>query len=103
MSTVAIEDLVPHSGSMLLLDAVLDATAESLRAQVTIRPDSMFCGAEGVGAWVGIEYMAQAVAAHAGHLGLENKEPVRIGFLLGSRRYEATCPSFSIGSVLQVG
>ena len=102
MNDIAIEELVPHSGTMLLLDAVLDAAAESLHAQVTIRPGSMFCGPDGVGAWVGIEYMAQAVAAHAGYLGRVNSEPVRIGFLLGSRRYEASCPSFSIGSVLRI-
>jgi predicted hotdog family 3-hydroxylacyl-ACP dehydratase len=102
MSELSIAGLVPHSGRMLLLDAVLDAGAETLCAQVTIRPDSMFCGVEGVASWVGIEYMAQAVAAHAGYLEREKNEPARIGFLLGSRRYETACAAFAVGSVLRV-
>ncbi len=30
------------------------------------------------------------------------REPVKIGFLLGSRRYECSRPVFAIGSVLRV-
>jgi predicted hotdog family 3-hydroxylacyl-ACP dehydratase len=62
----------------------------------------LFCGADGVGAWVGIEYMAQAVAAHAGYRASLRGEQVKIGFLLGSRRYECSRPVFAIGSVLRV-
>lgn len=95
-------DLVPHSGAMVLLDRVLLVADGTLCAEVTIRPDSVLCGPDGVGSWVGIEYMAQAIAAHAGYEQQMNGEPVKIGFLLGSRRYEAACPVFAVGSVLQV-
>jgi 3-oxoacyl-[acyl-carrier-protein] synthase-1 len=94
--------LVPHSGAMALLDRVVSADDETLSAEVRIRADSMFCGAVGVGAWAGIEYMAQAVAAHAGYIARLRGEPVKIGFLLGSRRYECSRPMFDIGSVLRV-
>lgn len=97
-----IRSLVPHSGPMLLLDRVLSVDIDSLCAEVTIRRDSLFCGAQGVGTWVGIEYMAQAIAAHAGYKELLRGEPVKIGFLLGSRRYECIRASFAIGSVLRV-
>lgn len=97
-----IRSLVPHSGAMVLLDRVLAVDADSLRAEVAIRPESLFCGADGVGAWVGIEYMAQAIAAHAGHAARLRGEPVQIGFLLGSRRYECARPAFSVGSLLRV-
>ena len=99
-----IGELVPHSGAMVLLDRVLSADAENLCAEVTIHAGSVFYDAPsaGVGSWVGIEYMAQAIAAHAGYLARLAGAPVKIGFLLGARRYEAQLPLFVDGSVLQV-
>lgn len=104
MSFPGIGELVPHSGAMVLLDRVLSADAENLCAEVTIHAGSVFYDAPsaGVGSWVGIEYMAQAIAAHAGYLARLAGAPVKIGFLLGARRYEAQLPVFAAGSVLQV-
>src|SRR4051794_36950588 len=102
MNMPDIRTLVPHAGPMVLLDKVISVDADALCAEVTIRADSQFCGAEGVGAWVGIEYMAQAIAAHAGYAARLRGEPVKIGFLLGSRRYVCTRPVFTVGSVLRV-
>lgn len=97
-----IRSLVPHSGPMVLLDRVVSVDEESLCAEVRIRADSMFCAAGGVGAWVGLEYMAQAIAAYAGYGARLRGAPVKIGFLLGSRRYECRRPIFPVGSVLRV-
>ncbi|KQV85168.1 3-hydroxylacyl-ACP dehydratase [Massilia sp. Root351] len=102
MTPPAIGSLVPHAGAMLLLDRVLDVTAETLRAEVRIHPGSMFCTDGGVGSWVGVEYMAQAVAAHAGWLAQQKGQAVKPGFLLGSRRYSTTQPQFACGDVLHV-
>jgi len=104
MSFPGIGELVPHSGAMVLLDRVLSADAENLCAEVAIHAGSVFYDAPsaGVGSWVGIEYMAQAIAAHAGYLARLAGAPVKIGFLLGARRYEAQLPLFVDGSVLQV-
>ena len=97
-----IRSLVPHAGPMLLLDRVVSADADNLLAEVRIRSDSLFCNADGVGVWVGIEYMAQAIAAWAGCIARSRGEPVKLGFLLGTRRYECSRPIFVIGSLLQV-
>lgn len=97
-----IRSLVPHAGPMVLLDRVISVDAENLCAEVTIGSDSLFCGSDGVGGWVGIEYMAQAIAAHAGYAARLRGEPVKIGFLLGSRRYECSRPMFEVGSVLRI-
>ena len=102
MSWPDIRTLVPHSGPMVLLDQVLSADETHLCAAVTIRRDSLFSGPDGVGAWVGIEYMAQAVAAQAGYAAQQRGEPIKIGFLLGARRFECKRPVFAPGSVLHV-
>jgi predicted hotdog family 3-hydroxylacyl-ACP dehydratase len=86
--------LLPHSGAMLLLDRVLGCDEQSLTADVTIRESSPFAEADGVPAYVGLEFMAQSCGAFAGAQALRTGEPVRIGFLLGTRDYEASRPWF---------
>jgi predicted hotdog family 3-hydroxylacyl-ACP dehydratase len=97
-----IRSLVPHAGPMVLLDRVISADEDSLLAEVRIRSDSLFCNTDGVGAWVGIEYMAQAIGAWVGYTAQLHGEPVKLGFLLGTRRYECSCPIFVLGSLLRV-
>ena len=97
-----IRSLVPHAGPMVLLDSVISADVDSLCAEVTIRSDSLFCTAEGVGAWVGLEYMAQAIGAYAGYIAYLRGEAGKIGFLLGTRRFECSQPFFSLGARLQI-
>ena len=97
-----IEVLLPHGPPMILLDEVLGVDQTSITAGVTIRHDSLFLGACGVPSHIGIEYMAQACGAYAGVKALEFGEPVRIGYLLGTRLYEARIPWFRIGDRLIV-
>jgi predicted hotdog family 3-hydroxylacyl-ACP dehydratase len=97
-----IAELVPHGGRMRLLDRVLEGDADSLLAEVTLREDSLFFADGGVGGWVGIEFMAQAVAAWAGwHARLRGETP-KVGFLLGTRRYECSRPVFKLGECLRI-
>ena len=98
----AMADLVPHAGRMRLLDAAIDGDDDSLTACVEIRADSLFFDGVGVGAWVGIEYMAQAVAAWAGWRARLDGGSPKVGFLLGSRRYSTSRSRFLLGEVLLV-
>ncbi len=102
MSLPDIRTLVPHSGTMSLLGRLRAADAETLCAEVAIGAGTLFLDGGAVGAWVGVEYMAQAVAAHAGYGARLRGEAVRMGFLLGTRRYACTVPAFPAGSVLHV-
>jgi predicted hotdog family 3-hydroxylacyl-ACP dehydratase len=97
-----IRSLVPHAGPMVLLDRVISVDQEKLCAEVQIQADSLFAGKDGVGGWVGIEYMAQAIAAHAGYAAHLRGDAVKIGFLLGSRRYECNRATFALQSVLRI-
>jgi predicted hotdog family 3-hydroxylacyl-ACP dehydratase len=102
MNLPDIRALLPHSGLMVLLDHVVAADADSLSAEVRVREDSLFCVDGGVGAWVGLEYMAQAIGAFAGYRARLRGEPIRIGYLLGTRRYDCKQPCFAVGSVLKI-
>lgn len=102
MNLPDIRSLVPHAGPMVLLDRLIAVDEETLCAEVVIGPDTLFCDGQGVGSWAGVEYMAQAIAAHAGYAARMRGNPVKVGFLLGARRYECSRPSFALGSVLRV-
>jgi predicted hotdog family 3-hydroxylacyl-ACP dehydratase len=94
----AVEELLPHRGSMLLIDEVLSHEPDSIVTGATVSP-------EGMPAWMGLELMAQAAAACAG---MEARRGGRIGqtqprggMLVGCRAYRATSPSLP-GGVLHV-
>lgn len=98
-----VAEVVPQSGGMILIDDILDYNDNSLLASVTITDSSLFVdGTNGVPGWVGIEYMAQAVAAWAGIQAKARNESIKLGFLLGTRRYVANKSYFSIGSRLLI-
>lgn len=97
-----IENYVPHRGAMLLLDRLLAADEDGAVAEVTVQRDGLFLHDAGMPSWVGMEYMAQTVAAWAGWRAQKKGQAVKIGFLLGSRKYEAAQPFFAPGARLVV-
>jgi len=104
MKKFAVEELLPHSGRMVLLNRVIEFDEENMVAEVIVRDDGLFGHGNGntVPAWLGIEYMAQTIAALGGmkrRLAGKNLNP---GFLLGTRRYDCNVGLFAVGSVLTV-
>lgn len=97
-----IELLVPHRAPMLLLRRVLEAGDDHLHAEVRVDAKGAFGNGLQVPAWVGIEYMAQAVAAWAGLRAMRAGGSARLGFLLGTRRYQAHCAAFAHASLLRI-
>jgi predicted hotdog family 3-hydroxylacyl-ACP dehydratase len=98
-----IETILAHRGTMLLLDRVSACTDETLTAFASVRADAWYTDADGaMPAWIGIELMAQAIAAHVGLLALRAGGKARPGVLLGSRRYEAHIPAFARDAQLRI-
>jgi predicted hotdog family 3-hydroxylacyl-ACP dehydratase len=95
-------ELLPHTGEMIWVDKVLDWDEDSVTSELTVRGDALFGDGNMVPAWAGIEYMAQTIGLYAGLHAKRAGEPIRLGFLLGSRRFESNVPAFRIGSVLTV-
>ena len=98
-----IAELLPHRGTAVWLDAVLEKSANHIRTRACITSKhTLFVAGQGVPAWAGIEFMAQAAAAHAG---LDNRDaghPPRMGLLLGTRRYQAHTAYFPEGAQLEI-
>lgn len=98
-----IEQIIPHRGTMLLLDSVSAHGDVTLTAHAYVRADAWYADENGaMPAWIGIELMAQAIAAHVGLQSMRAGEGVRPGVLLGTRRYEALVPAFESGARLTI-
>ena len=104
MNNYNIEQVVPHREPMILLNNLISYEQNSAICEVTISPASAFYSEQlqGVPSYIGTEYMAQAIAAYAGALAQDEGEAVKIGFLIGTRKYKTHTPIFNTGAVLQV-
>jgi predicted hotdog family 3-hydroxylacyl-ACP dehydratase len=99
---VPVSRLLPHGPEMTLIDGLVESVPDYSVATVRIRADSEFFEAGGVPAWVGIEYMAQTIAARIGYDAYRNGAPPPIGFLLGTRQYECCIDQFLLDSELSI-
>lgn len=97
-----VAELIPHSGPLVLLERIVEADDESLTATLEVAADGLYNHGDTVPAWVGMEYMAQAVAAFAGLEPYRRGETIPLGFLLGSRRMNISGPDFPVGTRLTV-
>lgn len=102
LADLSVDELVPHRGAMSWLDTVLQADDERVVARATVRPDSYFVRDGMLPVWVGVEYMAQAVAAWAGNRARRKGGPPKIGLLLGTRRYDTHRQAFRVGDQLHI-
>ncbi|MEG0247184.1 MAG: hotdog family protein [Pseudomonas sp.] len=103
MITWPLAELLPHAGDMILLDQVESFDEEQIHTRLTVRPGGLFNRADGsLPAWVGVELMAQSVAAYAGCRAREQGQPVELGFLLGTRKFECNVEHFPAGAQLRI-
>jgi len=98
-----IEDLVPHAGPMCLLGRVLEHAADRTVCSADPAKSAVLALPDGdLPIWVGLEYMAQCIAVHAGLVARARGEPPRPGVLLGSRRLRFAAPRFARDRELRV-
>ena len=98
-----VEELLPHRGTMLLVDRVCDFSDDSALVEFTPRADGWYADESGaMSAWIGIELMAQAIAVH---VALDKRRyglPVKMGALLGTRSYRPSQPVFAADQPLLI-
>ena len=98
----AVSDVVPHSGQMSLLDRICDWGEDWMSAEIDIRESSLFAEDEGIPAYISLEYMAQAIAAHSGLRERLGGGAPKLGFLLGTRKLDLPVTHFKYGTTLKV-
>ncbi|TXC87396.1 hotdog family protein [Paraburkholderia azotifigens] len=98
-----IDTILPHRGTMLLLDGVSACGDETLTACASVHGDAWYADDNGaMPAWIGIELMAQGVAAHVALLAMRAGGRARPGVLLGTRSYKAHASAFARDAQLTV-
>ncbi|NTY36329.1 hotdog family protein [Burkholderia diffusa] len=96
-------DVLPHRGTMLLLDAIERCSETAIEVAASVRDDAWYAGDDGaMPAWIGIELMAQAIAAHVGLLARHAGGRAKPGVLLGANRYTAHRAAFDAGTALRI-
>ncbi|MDG2961321.1 dehydratase [Bisgaard Taxon 10/6] len=97
-----VESLLPHSGRMVLIDRVTGFGEDFLEAEACIHPDHILLQEGKFASFSAIEIMAQGVAAWAGCMARLADEPVRQGYLLGSRKLFIYRPEIAVGCKLKI-
>lgn len=98
-----VEDVLPHRGTMRLVDEIVACDDEAVAVLASVDPQGWYADAQGaMPAWLGIELMAQAIAAHVGLIAMRAGGRARPGVLLGASRYEAHICAFASGARLRI-
>lgn len=98
-----IETLVPHAGPMCLLDRILEHDPSHTVAAVDPVRSALLAGPDGrVPVIVGLEYLAQCIAAHGGLAARAHGETPRPGLFLGARSVSFGAQHFARDRELRV-
>ena len=89
INSLPIEQLMPHTKPMVLLDRLVNWGDYFTECLVEHQCDNGFWNAhQQIPAYVGLEYMAQTIAVYSGILATLAGEGIRVGYLLGTRKFD---------------
>ena len=95
--------LLPHAAPMLLLDEAIACGEDEMQTGATVREGGIFFRPGlGIPAHVALEWMAQTCGAFIGVTALDSQQPVRIGYLLGTRDFQCSRAWFTAGETLHI-
>jgi predicted hotdog family 3-hydroxylacyl-ACP dehydratase len=97
-----IEDVLPHSGGMVLLDAMTYWDKGEAECRLRIREWARFVVDGHVESVVTLEYMAQAVAACLGYEALLGGGALRVGMIIACKKFTAHGDRLDVGDDLRV-
>ena len=100
--TIALSDILCHRPPMIFIDEIITSAHDYLRAKIHIKPGIPFFQPDiGVPAWVGLEYMAQSIAALAGLRARAQGQPIPLGLIIGCRHYQSSVAAFAPGVIIE--
>ena len=93
-----IQELIPHSGAMVLVDDIVEKKDDFISVKTLIKHDNPFLQDGKFPTFNTLEIMAQSLVVYRG---LNDKgSNTRLGFLLGARRFEIIKPNLNIDDEL---
>ena len=98
----SVESLLPHSHPMILVDELTAADKDHVEARLRIRENSPLVTNGTTPALTAIEYMAQSIGLLTGYESFSRREPVQVGYLLGTRDLKLSVSHFSVGDELTI-
>jgi predicted hotdog family 3-hydroxylacyl-ACP dehydratase len=101
-TSTPVAELLPHGPEMTLIERLVSYDESHSVATARVDERSVFFERGGVPAWAGLEYMAQAIAAHAGFGARLRGEKPAVGLLLGTRTYSSFASHFPPGVELTI-
>lgn len=87
---------------MILVDELVAADRDHVEARLVIREDTPLVRSGTSPALAAIEYMAQSIGLLTGYESFSRKEPVQVGYLLGTRDLKLHVSHFSVGDDLTI-
>ena len=102
--TYTLNELIKHQPPMQLINELLAVADTKGRCRLTVTEDNLFYNdrLKGLPAHVGIELMAQSIAAVAGNRHKSQGDDIKLGFLLGTRKYSCDIACFGVGQSYDV-
>ena len=97
-----IEEILPHRDGLLLVERLLAWDEAQATVSAVASGSAWYSEPAGMPSRVGIELMAQAIAAHVGVVAWSKGEPPKRGVLLGARSYRSTRAHFPAGAALTI-
>lgn len=95
-------EILPHKEPMILVDDYSFYDENTIKATVTIKPNSPFCENGKVPSYVCLEYMAQAIAMWRGLLDKESDKGPKVGYLVSCRKFFLNKDCFTVGETLHI-
>jgi predicted hotdog family 3-hydroxylacyl-ACP dehydratase len=96
-------DLLPHQGVMVLLDRLVAVEEDFCACETVVRASGMFhAKSGGLPAYMGVELMAQTIAALSGYQLWRAGRPIEPGFLIGAPQWVSRTGAFAPGSRLRI-
>lgn len=102
MNNYPIEHVLPHAHPMILLDQLVSYSETVASCRINISPRANFYNdkRQSVPSYVGLEYLAQTIAAYANANKLDQGGSVTLGFLVSARTYKVSVSEFKIDAEL---
>ena len=97
-----ISQLLPHDDPMVLLDRLVDWSAQGATCLMTVRPNTRFVEGDRLSTYCLLEHMAQSIAACLGYEAYRGGEGPRVGMIIACRELVTHVDTVQVADALRL-